>query len=248
MTMFTPQEKKNLTKLLACAVNQDKVLSLDGLHGLLFGLAIIPEQIVPSEWLFKVFGPEMFEVGDGKEKDYLLNSLFSALHRFTQQNTDGILSFPFGDHIQYKDLQSIREWVYGFFLAISLRPKVWGMDYLVEAMNEAPQGHTLEMAKCTAVLLGIICPEKIPELLPPSTESDSIVEVNLAKSLAELYKLVPKVVYTLQYYANAARDRSKIQPIGIPAGPIAPRSVEKVGRNDPCTCGSGAKYKKCCGK
>ncbi len=24
--------------------------------------------------------------------------------------------------------------------------------------------------------------------------------------------------------------------------------VEKVGRNDPCTCGSGKKYKKCCGK
>jgi preprotein translocase subunit SecA len=25
------------------------------------------------------------------------------------------------------------------------------------------------------------------------------------------------------------------------------RSSEKVGRNDPCTCGSGKKYKKCCG-
>jgi hypothetical protein len=24
--------------------------------------------------------------------------------------------------------------------------------------------------------------------------------------------------------------------------------VEKIGRNDPCTCGSGQKYKKCCGK
>ena len=24
--------------------------------------------------------------------------------------------------------------------------------------------------------------------------------------------------------------------------------VEKVGRNDPCPCGSGKKYKKCCGK
>ncbi|MFZ3577804.1 SEC-C metal-binding domain-containing protein [Virgibacillus sp. DJP39] len=22
----------------------------------------------------------------------------------------------------------------------------------------------------------------------------------------------------------------------------------KVGRNEPCTCGSGKKYKKCCGK
>ena len=27
-----------------------------------------------------------------------------------------------------------------------------------------------------------------------------------------------------------------------------PVHVEKVGRNDPCPCGSGLKYKKCCGK
>jgi preprotein translocase subunit SecA len=36
-----------------------------------------------------------------------------------------------------------------------------------------------------------------------------------------------------------------------PAGSIdkpAPLSHPKVGRNDPCPCGSGKKYKKCCGK
>lgn len=27
-----------------------------------------------------------------------------------------------------------------------------------------------------------------------------------------------------------------------------PLTVVKIGRNDPCSCGSGAKYKKCCGK
>ena len=27
-----------------------------------------------------------------------------------------------------------------------------------------------------------------------------------------------------------------------------PRTVDKVGRNDPCPCGSGKKFKKCCGK
>jgi SEC-C motif-containing protein len=27
-----------------------------------------------------------------------------------------------------------------------------------------------------------------------------------------------------------------------------PIIVNKIGRNDPCTCGSGLKYKKCCGK
>tara|TARA_B100000315_G_scaffold260510_1_gene322481 strand:- start:2461 stop:2943 length:483 start_codon:yes stop_codon:yes gene_type:complete len=26
-----------------------------------------------------------------------------------------------------------------------------------------------------------------------------------------------------------------------------PRQVEKIGRNEPCPCGSGKKYKKCCG-
>jgi preprotein translocase subunit SecA len=43
---------------------------------------------------------------------------------------------------------------------------------------------------------------------------------------------------------------------GTKPGPIAPkapakkplRAEEKVGRNDPCPCGSGKKYKKCCGK
>ena len=30
--------------------------------------------------------------------------------------------------------------------------------------------------------------------------------------------------------------------------PLPPRTLRKVGRNDPCPCGSGKKYKKCCGK
>ena len=28
----------------------------------------------------------------------------------------------------------------------------------------------------------------------------------------------------------------------------APKKSEKIGRNDPCPCGSGKKYKNCCGK
>ena len=27
-----------------------------------------------------------------------------------------------------------------------------------------------------------------------------------------------------------------------------PRKVTKIGRNDPCPCGSGKKYKQCCGR
>ncbi|MFI5330952.1 MAG: SEC-C metal-binding domain-containing protein, partial [Desulfobaccales bacterium] len=34
------------------------------------------------------------------------------------------------------------------------------------------------------------------------------------------------------------------------SGPAQPqqRQQKKTGRNDPCPCGSGKKYKKCCGK
>ncbi|MEK3976748.1 SEC-C metal-binding domain-containing protein [Psychrobacillus sp. FSL K6-1267] len=34
----------------------------------------------------------------------------------------------------------------------------------------------------------------------------------------------------------------------VPAAPESKQTDKKVGRNDPCPCGSGKKYKKCCGK
>lgn len=32
-----------------------------------------------------------------------------------------------------------------------------------------------------------------------------------------------------------------------PQSPLT-RAAPKIGRNDPCICGNGRKYKKCCGK
>jgi len=34
----------------------------------------------------------------------------------------------------------------------------------------------------------------------------------------------------------------------VPSGEGSSRTKSRVGRNDPCPCGSGKKYKKCCGK
>ena len=39
----------------------------------------------------------------------------------------------------------------------------------------------------------------------------------------------------------------EIAKLNCPNKPIS-RSTPKVGRNDPCPCGSGKKYKNCCGK
>ncbi len=46
-------------------------------------------------------------------------------------------------------------------------------------------------------------------------------------------------------------DAKKPEDIGdldLLLNPILPaKAAAKVGRNEPCTCGSGKKYKKCCG-
>ena len=44
----------------------------------------------------------------------------------------------------------------------------------------------------------------------------------------------------------AAGSGKRPEGTGVTRKPV--RSTEKVGRNDPCPCGSGKKYKKCCGK
>jgi preprotein translocase subunit SecA len=53
-------------------------------------------------------------------------------------------------------------------------------------------------------------------------------------------------------YQHAAPDQEVASLTGDPGDAIelipAPvRTGPKIGRNDPCTCGSGKKYKNCCG-
>ncbi|HSG29393.1 MAG TPA: SEC-C metal-binding domain-containing protein, partial [Candidatus Krumholzibacterium sp.] len=49
---------------------------------------------------------------------------------------------------------------------------------------------------------------------------------------------------------DGAGAEPKSAPPPPPGGGISPaqRDLPKVGRNDPCPCGSGKKYKKCCGR
>ena len=47
------------------------------------------------------------------------------------------------------------------------------------------------------------------------------------------------------YKPKTVADILGVRPQSIP---VTPKSQAAVGRNDPCPCGSGKKYKKCCGK
>jgi hypothetical protein len=77
--------------------------------------------------------------------------------------------------------------------------------------------------------------------------------------------LITDAIVEMEWWASFHPDdsrpkkRSKLEPpVPPPATPapspssyVAPNPLDlkpKIGRNDPCPCGSGKKYKKCCGK
>lgn len=72
-------------------------------------------------------------------------------------------------------------------------------------------------------------------------EGGSPLELDLeedADLLAEAPELIPACVAGIDGFWKERRGRAK-------AGSGQAKSA-KVGRNDPCPCGSGRKYKRCC--
>ena len=66
---------------------------------------------------------------------------------------------------------------------------------------------------------------------PISPEKRDEVIVHMTAGLLQAY----------QYF----RERRQFSPSAHTSEPR--RKATKVGRNDPCPCGSGKKYKRCCG-
>jgi len=126
---FTPAEKGNVSKILGRAVEPEDTLTLDGVHGLLFGLAVIPESIMPSEWFPRIFGAGMAEFAEKDDVETWMGSLLGAYNRVLGENEEGKLEFPFDmTDLREGDFERIRHWAFGLFRAMSLRPETWGFN------------------------------------------------------------------------------------------------------------------------
>ena len=80
-------------------------------------------------------------------------------------------------------------------------------------------------------------------------ESDSLIDVsfefeNLFKKMVE-YKA--EHLYTLPQWNNIFDEAAQKEMIRTQKASGTVVKDKKIGRNDPCPCGSGKKYKKCCG-
>ena len=104
------------------------------------------------------------------------------------------------------------------------------------------------------VVLCCSCDGSLPSLFEKIRKSGAVMSTDqftyLIGMVGELYNRCRK--QSLKGHAPGEVDG--VEPVPIPVFqmvPVRPEPVRvehKIGRNDPCPCGSGKKYKKCCGK
>jgi uncharacterized protein len=120
------------------------------------------------------------------------------------------------------DHGSVRLWVRGFWKAMILAPDTW------TALMTGERGQ-----KLLRPFLGFFEPDGHP---PFETDGPD----DLDEILDEDAVAIPHTILLLR---KLAQMRSIKQP-----AQINPRRPAKVGRNDPCPCGSRRKYKHCCAR
>jgi len=77
---------------------------------------------------------------------------------------------------------------------------------------------------------------------------DAIMEDIDSKSNATFMELMSEIEVTRENFIEMAEHFAKEETITEIKTKLEEMGSTKVGRNDPCPCGSGKKYKKCCGR
>ena len=81
-----------------------------------------------------------------------------------------------------------------------------------------------------------------------TVKNPAVVRVKTEKRMKEVAAILEKNgwKYTIGLEPDKEEDITDLEV--LLNWPKTVKAEEKVGRNDPCPCGSGKKYKKCCGK
>lgn len=235
--MFTETEELELSEFLAKAAVPAVTLSIDGVRGLLFGLAISPDLVTPDDLLPMVYGMEMAYFDDQIQANRLFALLIGAYNRLVQEEQAGTLAFPFDiGKMSGRDIPRIRQWCQGLMRILSIEPEIWGIT------EHEPDPATVteeeqELSTSIAIVSGIAFPEHAAEIFRDDAGES---EENTTDSglQGKVFFFLPMAVDYIQQHGGKLRE-SGFKRMQACSG--------KVGRNDLCPCNSGKKYKKCCG-
>lgn len=201
-------------------------MRLSDLDGFLTGIAVGPELLMPSEWLPLVFGGDAPEFADEAEAKAILGTIMGRYNEILRQITDDDLDPVFWTDHDGRLIAA--DWAEGFLQAITLRADAW--EPLFQSKRDG---------QLLVPILALCGDENGHSLLGvPPNEEDRIME--------EAAEFIPACVTAIAAYWREKRRVSI--PFTPGPSPQPHYASAKVGRNDPCPCGSGKKFKKCCGK
>lgn len=201
-------------------------MNLEELDGFFAALIAGPDMVTPSEYYPHVFGGEFEEVTEFESFDQV-----TVILDLLSKHWNIIVATLYADDVYLPLLLEddngvtlANDWARGFMRGVELRTDAWAA--LINSNDHG--GSILPMM----MLYHEHDPD--PEMRPKPIEAEQREEiiVHMAAGLLQIYRH-----YLSQRQSSIPR----------PALRTVRRETAKVGRNDPCPCGSGKKYKHCHG-
>ena len=220
---LSDKEFQELDEFLLSDRCADDGMTMDSLHGYLTAIAIGPQEIMMEEWLPKVWG-SAGKAGPQFKTPKEGNRIVGLIGRFMNEIAMTFEVAPkefeplFCEYEhESKKLLDGEGWAWGFWEGICLREEEWAPIW---------ESNLAEMVT-PIYLLGA---EEIEE-----------EEMALVADPVKRHKLAIEMEAAIPHIHRFWKPLRKSAVVQVK------NDAPKVGRNDPCPCGSGKKFKKCCG-
>ncbi len=236
---LTEPEIDELADLLDALPEARDAFDVPMLEGYLVGVLLQPDLVLPSDWLPPIFGDhgddEPMIPGDsaqGARAIELVTRHYNTLaaHLAAREPFDPIVwtmeTEDGSPTTREQELASLWMWAVGFQGALSRFPGLFDL-----ADNDPGLDLALEEVF-----------RHVP--LDPDVDDDAMRELRREREHLDREDPIEDVDDALDRLVDAVLD---IAEITRPRTPVV-RTQPKIGRNDPCPCGSGRKYKQCHGR
>ena len=205
------------------------------LQGFLFTVASAPELILPSEWQPIIFADQEVEYASLDEAQEILGQITALYNAINAAVLDAPALLPADCQLRdgvlanFDDDAPIAQWSRGFLL---------GHQWLEELWEDFPD-EMVEELDATLMILAFFSSRQMAE---DYLAENGPAEQPFETAAATIHEALPRAV---AQYAHMGRSIATVLA-GRDADMQEPAQSTKVGRNAPCPCGSGKKYKRCC--
>jgi uncharacterized protein len=201
-------------------------LDLTGLDGFLAAVVLTPAPLLPSQWLPWVWDRENGEAAPEFSDMAQAQQMMGLLLRYYNAVVSAVDSGEFKPRFQAQQQDGGSE---------LLDAEVWATGFMSGVAIFADHGWRPVLSEHTELVapMVVLGSAKGRQMLRDSGDR--------LRAAQDARQAIPDAIAMLHTYFVPQRPQST-------AHALPQRRVSaKVGRNDPCPCGSGRKFKKCCG-